>query len=283
MRSLELVEFYITNVCNLSCNECNRFNNYNFVGHQYWNEYASDIEQWSQRLDIENITIIGGEPTLNPDLELWASNLRRLWPNSNIMIQTNGTYIRPNFSTFWDNYKVSFAISLHDVSTAESILKNWKKELGYSFDTFLGGFIFHSASVIKHNNYFTLSQSNKHESFNICGVKFDHTMFRGRLYKCPSVALFTEFREQFDLRLTDSQHELLTSYSPLTSNCSIDEIDQFIKNRNDPIEQCQLCPSSVTWKLATGEQSTNGLEPDFGTVTYDVIKFYKSRLDQNDK
>ena len=91
IRLFPVVEFYITNVCNLTCRGCNRFNNYNFKGHQRWVDHASAYETWSKRLDLPRITVIGGEPTLNPDLELWASNLRRLWPDAVIMIQTNGT------------------------------------------------------------------------------------------------------------------------------------------------------------------------------------------------
>ena len=88
IRLFPVVEFYITNVCNLTCRGCNRFNNYNFKGHQLWADHANAYEAWAKRLDLPRIVIIGGEPTLNPDLELWASNLRRLWPDSVIMIQT---------------------------------------------------------------------------------------------------------------------------------------------------------------------------------------------------
>ena len=37
---LNYAEFYITNVCNLNCTECNRFNNYHFSGHQRWDDYS---------------------------------------------------------------------------------------------------------------------------------------------------------------------------------------------------------------------------------------------------
>ena len=33
------IEFYITNVCNIACPQCNRFNNWNFKGHQIWKDY----------------------------------------------------------------------------------------------------------------------------------------------------------------------------------------------------------------------------------------------------
>jgi molybdenum cofactor biosynthesis enzyme MoaA len=41
---INLLEVYITNVCNLSCRGCNRFNNYNFKGHQLWADHADEYE-----------------------------------------------------------------------------------------------------------------------------------------------------------------------------------------------------------------------------------------------
>lgn len=38
MNRLDYMEFYITNVCNLTCTGCNRFNNYKFKGFQRWTE-----------------------------------------------------------------------------------------------------------------------------------------------------------------------------------------------------------------------------------------------------
>jgi organic radical activating enzyme len=91
MISLKYAEFYITNVCNFNCTGCNRLNNYQFAGHQYWEDYAEQYETWSKLVDIKRITILGGEPTLNPTLKDWMENIRKLWPNAHIELLTNGT------------------------------------------------------------------------------------------------------------------------------------------------------------------------------------------------
>lgn len=109
------VEFYITNVCNYNCVDCNRLNNYYFSGHQYWKDYADTYSEWSKKLDIKNIGILGGEPLLNPSLPDWLVGLRTLWPDSNIVILTNGTRL-----DYWDQlynilnqYNISLSIQLH--------------------------------------------------------------------------------------------------------------------------------------------------------------------------
>lgn len=91
--TLEYAEFYITNVCNLGCNNCNRFNNFYFKGHQHWESYFDIYEKWSERVDIKEIVILGGEPTLNPSLKDWCIGLRKCWPNASIILLSNGSRI----------------------------------------------------------------------------------------------------------------------------------------------------------------------------------------------
>ena len=88
---LKYTEIYITNVCNYSCTNCQSLNNFAFKGHQRWKDYESEYRSLSDRIDIDQIQIIGGEPTLNPDFEKWVSGISDLWPNAKLQIATNGT------------------------------------------------------------------------------------------------------------------------------------------------------------------------------------------------
>jgi organic radical activating enzyme len=89
--NLHYAEFYMTNVCNLACDNCNRYNNFAFAGHDRWADWANLYRQWSQRLNLIDIGIIGGEPLLNPDFPNWMHGVAELWPTSYIKIITNGT------------------------------------------------------------------------------------------------------------------------------------------------------------------------------------------------
>jgi len=115
MLSLEYCEFYITNVCNLNCPRCNRFNNYAFGGHQRWADYADIYRSWSQRLDIKRIGILGGEPMLNPDFDQWIQGITDLWPRSQIVIMTNGTQFKrwPNLYQFLLRYRARIRIDVN--------------------------------------------------------------------------------------------------------------------------------------------------------------------------
>lgn len=91
--TLPYAEFYITNVCNLNCKNCNRFNNYKFKGHYIWDEYKDIYAAWGDKVNIKKIGIIGGEPLTHPDLHAWIKGIRAIWPTATIRLLTNGTLI----------------------------------------------------------------------------------------------------------------------------------------------------------------------------------------------
>jgi len=115
---LDRVEFYITNVCNYNCEHCNRFNNYKFTGHQYWKNYKDVYTQWRSKLDVGAISILGGEPTLNPSINQWIDGVANLWTTPKIEIVTNGTRlnkVKDLYNTIKrHNGRVNIYIGLHD-------------------------------------------------------------------------------------------------------------------------------------------------------------------------
>jgi hypothetical protein len=84
------VDFYITNVCNLTCDNCNRFNNHDFRGWQRWSDYEHEYQQWGQLVQLKAATIMGGEPFLNPTLVEWVQGINRIF-NIEVQVLTNGT------------------------------------------------------------------------------------------------------------------------------------------------------------------------------------------------
>lgn len=89
-RKVQKLEFYITNVCNLNCPDCNRFNDHHFRGHQLWQDYEKDYMQWGQKLSANGLVILGGEPLLNPTICDWIRGINRSFQH-NVQVLTNGT------------------------------------------------------------------------------------------------------------------------------------------------------------------------------------------------
>ena len=86
-----IVEIHITSVCNLNCKNCNRFSNYKFKGFERWEDYKEIYTKWANKVDFKKLTLIGGEPMLNPTFIDWFKGVKELWPDAIIEVCTNGT------------------------------------------------------------------------------------------------------------------------------------------------------------------------------------------------
>lgn len=140
MSHLDYVEFYITNVCNLNCERCNRFNNYAFTGHMSWQDHADDYEQWSKIISLNRIGILGGEPMCHPDFCTWVAEVARLWPQSQVMIMTNGTYLNryPDLYEWLKSWqgRVRIDVSRHNSEHRESTLHDIESVFKEGFECF---------------------------------------------------------------------------------------------------------------------------------------------------
>ena len=240
-----VIEFYITNQCNLACTNCNRFNDHDFRGHYHWEDSAPAVTAWSQRINAPMITIIGGEPSLHPNLETWVSNLRRLWPDTKIMIQSNGTNAKlARELDLWGKYRTGWGISVHQVSMKSTLELKWS---GVS-SGFFENAEFTPAAVIPQGDGFVVHTSDPAKAFEACTMRYSHTIFKGRLHKCPVMAVLPEFRTQQSVEMDARQEQLLLQYQPLSADCSEQQLADFVHTRHQPIDQCEFCPGNFDFK-----------------------------------
>jgi organic radical activating enzyme len=134
MFTLDYAEFYITNVCNLNCKNCNRFNNFYFKGHRLWETHKHDYAKWAELIEFDTIGILGGEPLLNPDFSNWFYGVCELWPNSKICVITNGTQIA-KFKNLYSlltgvNNHVIFEINCHNLDVKHVYEQQIEEMLG---------------------------------------------------------------------------------------------------------------------------------------------------------
>lgn len=267
---IKKVEFYITNVCNLTCDHCNRFNNYNFKGWQNWNDYKDVYRRWAEYVDIEQIVFLGGEPLLNSSLNEWLKGIHELWPNCWKQILTNGyrlNQVKDLYQTCVDT-KSWVGISLHNIHDKELLFDEVRKflpgplveEHGPANNRYGADYCFQSFPYMRiplwvQNNFttsavkttpegkYTLHNSNPELAHNICPMAMNKSyhFINGKLYKCGPVALFPEFDEQFGLDLSSEDRHLMNSYRPLTVDDFPTRGAEFLSNIDNVIPQCKFC------------------------------------------
>jgi organic radical activating enzyme len=273
---LDYAEFYITNVCNLTCNGCNRFNSFRIKGWQAWSQYKSIYEKWSQQLNIGIISIMGGEPLLNPEFYQWVDGLSKLWPHSAIIIATNGTQLdrhKKFYDVMLDNKKISLNVSLHNKMQKKKIIDKVKNFLCFPFqyeaDTtryreslsitdangvtikIFYNWWFHQGAIIRDQQIdrYTLHNSDPIKAHTICHSKTCHHFDQGRLYKCGPAALFQVFDQQIGLDLSDEDRKLMEHVNSLSVDDPLDVKRQFIDKIKEPIPQCKFCPENYEGKM----------------------------------
>ena len=140
-RHVDKLEFYITNTCNLTCTNCNRFNNLDFRGWQRWSDYAVDYQEWAKYIEPDHIVILGGEPFLNPTLNEWVVGLNQAFKRP-VQILTNGTRLHKNLD-FYD-------VILN--SNQQLGANSWKNWIGVSVHNSLDidNYIQHIRLFLKH-------------------------------------------------------------------------------------------------------------------------------------
>lgn len=227
---LGLGEFYITNVCNMACQNCNRFNDVARKGHIKFNE--EQYIEFATRFELGVISIIGGEPLLHPGLLSYVKGLRKLWPTSDLIITSNGMQLNKvkHLYEYCVANRCSLEISFHDEDDLDKRLWNeieiFKKQNGFSWNaiqdeviehtgrdgekftttsqhlTDEGGFKFlftdaHTFSTTNVREYDGMTplphDSDPAKAYHDCSLKFSHTFFNGDLYKCGFIAAAKEF------------------------------------------------------------------------------------------
>lgn len=245
----EYIEIYITNECNLSCSNCNRFNNYDFQGHYYWDDYKTAITAWAKRITSSTICIIGGEPTLHPELHIWVKNLKNLWPDSNLMIQSNGV-LSPEKTRYLNEHGISPVISVHDkkwFKKHEEKIKLYGTNIPGTNINELSPIIdateFTDCALIDEKTKFRLHNSDIENAFGSCSMRYSHTIFKGRLHRCPLLAVLPEFIKQYRVEISDEDYKMLIeSDHVLGHDCSEEDLEEFVNSIMNPMDVCKFCP-----------------------------------------
>ena len=176
MFNLDYSEFYITNVCNLNCTRCNRYNNYAFSGHLNWDDHAEEYRQWSKKLNISCIGILGGEPLLNPGLEKWIRGVSDLWPTSTIQILTNGTQFDrwPGLYDLLLEYRgrIRINVNRHNAEQTDATLASIEKFYPGPYRKYYVNPDRLQPPQVNNNGYFTQSPDHK-EKFKFTDQKYD--------------------------------------------------------------------------------------------------------------
>lgn len=258
------LDIHVVNSCNLRCQGCNHLANYGYGGLFTEKELVDWIKPWMGRLAFKRISLLGGEPLLNPNLKNICIAYRRLFPSeqTKLRITTNGILIKkcPWLKELIQEYNIHIQVSLHvlnggkkypklikPVTQGLRLIEKWAgetpKPVEYrwsstvdskeklNFQVFYDG-AGDNIKPFKHDN---IVESKKHCTCETL------QLYKQHLYKCAPIAYLKEALVKIGIK-DDPDWRPFLNYIPLTPDCSDDDLKRFMDTQPKPEWTCRMCP-----------------------------------------
>jgi len=243
------IQLHLTHSCNLTCEGCTHYMNQGHSG-KVSIETASDwYDQWRNKILPKRITLMGGEPSLHPDLTEFVYLTREKWPNSYIEIVSNGFFLHlhGNLPVALKETNTTLAVSVHDDSDPTyrekfepiyKLMKNWIT---------LGAPVEMRPSVVQWlaqykgfgNKMEPFEDNDPKSSWKACVSKLCVQLHEGKLWKCPALAYLPMQANKYDL---SEKWDPYLKYTPLDHTCNAKELKDFFTRREESF--CSMCPAS---------------------------------------
>lgn len=240
---LHYIDLHIIDGCNLNCARCYKFAPLSKgLGIVNKEQTLKDLKQLSTiEPNLKGISIIGGEPLISPDIIDYMYETRKLFPNTDITIITNGLAIPKlpkEFFTALISNNIMLAISKYfEESFYKDIIKVLKKNKcqdRYVFSQIkdLGCCMFLQMNLDE-----TGSQNPK-EIWDKCSTKNDCVVLKdGKLWSCAASCMKYILNNYFKTNLTDYPEDGISIY-----NNTYKDIIKFLKT---PKKGCRYCTEDI--------------------------------------
>ena len=204
---------------------------------------------WSRRVAVGEFHLLGGEPTIHPELADFVRLVRRRWPETVIRIRTNGFFLHrhPELPALVaSDGRSEICVSVHHDSAEYrerlrpmfELIERWERDFGIrvsvaqSFANWTRRYHGHGDAMEP------LEDGAPRTSWEICPARRCKQLFEGKIWKCAPLAYLKLQKARY--RLSPKWNSYL-SYEPLDPACSNRELDAFIAKEDEAV--CGMCPA----------------------------------------
>jgi hypothetical protein len=263
---LPFVETMITQVCNLSCQGCSNYSDLKHTGYVTWTQGRQELQDWLQRIHIEEFGIMGGEPMINPEWQEWLQGTRSLMPWARIRFTTNGLLVKDPkqlIQLIQELGDITLKITVHvEDQTLEHTVEQlfraaaWQPITEFGINRWAGPRgtrlqINRPEKFIKtyqgDYDHMLPWQSIPDQAFAACIQQTCPLLYQGRIYKCSTSGLLKDTLTRF------GNPNAFVWKSFVTAGIGIDscdqDIQQFINNFGRAHTVCGQCPSGAQGQL----------------------------------
>lgn len=249
--SVSSLDIHIVHSCNLACKQCCHFSDQITGKPIPRDEVLAGVEAWYDKISPKYIAILGGEPALNPDLASIIYNTRAYFPDTRLIVVTNGFLVdrHPKLKFALINNNCEIHVSLHHHSKEYkqklapnlAMLREWQKR-GVKLLVRDSHSEWRATLPAGPDGRYVPYQDNRpRASWDICMSKTCLQLFRGKIWKCPQIAYLQLLAEQ--KKIDSHVWEKYLAYKPLDPSATKSEMLEFFARQDESI--CNMCASNV--------------------------------------
>lgn len=236
---LKHIEYEIVDHCNLRCQNCTKFSYLKEKKNLSLAKIKEDFTKINNRFQLDEFTILGGEPLLHPQIIGIMLTAKKIFTNTQLKIISNGTTFLKKSPLFYNvlaSTKILIEISKYDLNLDYNKMKALSRSIGINF-RFIDKPVFTEFVNIE-------GTSNPENSFKACRDSFFCPNYRDeKLYTC-GFAYSSKF-------LSDNNH---ISKKALDNGVSIYASNtELLSYLNKPVATCLYCKAEEDiqrpWKL----------------------------------
>lgn len=229
-------EVQLVEHCNLNCKGCSHFSPLCSEELLDINEYKKDCERLSYLFNKKAnfIKLMGGEPLLHPNIELFLEITRENFPDSTIDLDTNGILALSMKKDFWKamkKNKINLTITKYPINIDYDKIKKKCEEEKVNFRFFdeKGFRDFAHLPLDLEGRCPIESNFIKCYLANSC-----HTLKHGKMYTCSTIGHVNHFNEYYGCNLSVTDEDSIDIYKVKNK----EEILSFLAK---PVPFCRYC------------------------------------------
>lgn len=239
-------EISLADHCNLSCQMCDHFSQLSDPWFVNLDQFDKDLTQMGKIFNhkVGCISLLGGEPTLHEHLIDCIKIVRREFPDSELIILTNGVKLleleHGENGNLWQackDYDVHITVTVYPIKIDFAGIEIKAKEYGISLAMSSDIHASELTKIVKISDKHTMDLEGRIDKFycvNCLYFNKFNVLKDGKLYMCPIAAHSNILNQKFGISLNLQEEDALDIYS-------LNSWEEIAKFSSDYVPFCRYC------------------------------------------
>lgn len=217
-------EISLADHCNLSCQMCDHYSQLSDRWFVNMEQFERDMIRMGEICDhkLAAISLLGGEPTLHPNIIDCMRITREQFPDTEVIVLTNGTLLlqleKSEYGNFWEackKYNVHITVTVYPINLDYKEIEKKAAEYGVALAMSSDIHAKNLTRIVKISDKHTLDLSGSVEKFYCVNCLYFNkfcVLKDGKIYMCPVAAHIDIFNKSFGQNLELNEKDYLDIY-----------------------------------------------------------------------